>query len=177
MRKDAGRLETDRLKQESGPTDGRTSSAPEDKNAAAPAAPPPPATLAARQAARSANALDEKAAVGNEIVSPDPGVRWRLSGSVVEHSTNGGSSWETVFNGLRSELTAGAAPSTSVCWVVGRGGVVLLSTDGRSFSRVAFPEGTDLSAVRASDARNASVSTTDGRIFNTRDGGARWERQ
>jgi photosystem II stability/assembly factor-like uncharacterized protein len=61
-----------------------------------------------------------------------------------------------------------------VCWVVGRGGVVLLSTDGRSWRRLAFPEPTDLSGVRARDARAASVSTADGRTFSTTDGGLTW---
>jgi photosystem II stability/assembly factor-like uncharacterized protein len=54
--------------------------------------------------------------------------------------------------------------------------VVLLTIDGRSWRRVAFPDATDLSAVRATDARTASVSTADGRIFSTSDGGVTWER-
>jgi len=81
-----------------------------------------------------------------------------------------------VPTGIAAVLTAGAAPTTTVCWVVGRGGVVLLTTDGRTWRRVAFPEMTDLSAVRATDARTASVSTADGRIFSTSDGGATWDR-
>ena len=84
--------------------------------------------------------------------------------------------WDGVPTGLAADLTAGAAPSTSVCWVVGRGGVVLLSIDGRSWRRVAFPEITDLSAVRAADARAAAVTTADGRIFSTSDGGVTWNR-
>ena len=86
--------------------------------------------------------------VASEIVSPDPAVRWRIAGSVVQRSTDGGARWDAVPTGVASPLTAGAAPSASVCWVVGRGGVVLLSTDGRTWRRVAFPEMTDLSAVR-----------------------------
>ena len=65
----------------------------------------------------------------------------------------------------------------SVCWLVGRGGVVLLSTDGRNWRRVAFPEATDLSAVQATDARAASVSSADGRTFSTTDGGVTWVRR
>jgi len=42
---------------------------------------------------------------------------------------------------------------------------------------VAFPEVTDLSAIQATDARNASVSTADGRTFSTTDGGATWVRR
>jgi photosystem II stability/assembly factor-like uncharacterized protein len=111
------------------------------------------------------------------VVSPDPSVRWRLSGSLVERSTNGGAVWDPVPIPIAAELTAGAAPSVSVCWLVGRGGVVLLSTDGRSWRRLAFPEATDLSAVSAKDDRTASVTAADGRVFATTDGGAIWTRR
>jgi photosystem II stability/assembly factor-like uncharacterized protein len=114
---------------------------------------------------------------GVEIVSPDPSVRWRIAGSVVERSINGGANWNAVPTGVAAELTAGAAPSTAVCWIVGRGGVVLLTIDGRNWRRVAFPEVTELSAVRATDARTASASTADGRIFSTSDGGVTWDRR
>ena len=111
-----------------------------------------------------------------EIVSSDPSVRWRIVGSAVQRSVDGGSTWDAVSTGLAAELTAGAAPSAMVCWLVGRGGVVLLTTDGRTWRRVAFPEMTDLSAVRATDAGAlvVSVSTADGRTFVTTDGGATW---
>jgi len=165
FRKDVGRLETDSLKQQDA--------------ASAPAAAASQAAPAANPArlARSANGLAETIALANEIVSPDPSIRWRIAGAVVERSTNGGASWDAVPTGVAAVLTAGAAPTSTVCWVVGRGGVVLLSTDGRTWRRVAFPEITDLSAVRATDARTASVSTADGRIFSTSDGGVAWERR
>jgi hypothetical protein len=35
---------------------------------------------------------------------------------------------------------------------------------------------TDLSSVRATDARTASISTVDGRTFSTSDGGVTWSR-
>jgi hypothetical protein len=132
------------------------------------------ARSAARVAGAAAGAPADVARI--EIVSPNPSVRWRIAGAVVERSTNGGSTWEAVPTGVAAELTAGAAPSLTVCWLVGRGGVVLRSIDGLSWSRVAFPEMTDLSAVRATDARNASVSTVDGRTFSTTDGGTTWIR-
>jgi hypothetical protein len=173
LRKDAGRLETDGLKPQAKTAGEIASSASADQAAPAPAAAPQPVAPTARQRfeERSGNTLAETITIAPiMIVSPDPSIRWRLAGSAVEHSTNGGASWAAVATGLTAQLTAGAAPSTTVCWVVGRGGVVLLSTDGRSFSRVAFPEMTDLSAVRASDARSAVVSTMDGRTFTTTNG-------
>ncbi len=146
---------------------------------ASPAAAPPPATLESRRAplVSSANALAGTIAISIEIVSPDPMIRWRIAGALVERSTNGGSSWVPVPTGVRAELTAGAAPAASVCWLVGRGGVVLLTIDGRGWRRVAFPEMTDLSAIEARDARTASVSAADGRVFVTSDGGVTWDRR
>ena len=95
----------------------------------------------------------------------------------MEHSTDGGSTWDAVFTLAGAELTAGTAPSGSTCWVIGRRGVVLRSTDGRTFSLVTFPAMTDLSTVQATDASAALVSTIDGRTFRTTDGGATWRRQ
>lgn len=188
----ASRLDTESLKEERGLG---TFAAPAAAPAAAAPGAPPPATAAATAraaasapaplppapaaAAEKAGALARSGFVGGvgriEILSPDPSVRWRLAGSVVERSTNDGSTWEAAMT-TANMLTAGAAPSVSVCWVVGRSGTVLLSIDGRSWRRVAFPDMTDLSAVRATDARTASVSTIDGRTFSTTDGGTTWVR-
>ena len=168
LRKDADRLEAAIAQQ------------PLRSNAPAAAPPPvaPPAALLRDNAAASARPTFRAAdAAGVEIVSPDPAVRWRIAGSTIERSTNGGSTWQEVATGFTGQLTAGAAPSPSVCWLVGRGGFMLLATvttSGVSWRRVAFPEPTDLSAVRATDARTVSVTSVDGRTFSTTDGGATW---
>lgn len=116
-------------------------------------------------------------AVAIDIVSPDPSIRWRIGAAgLVERSTNGGSTWETLQTGVSVALTAGASPSPAVCWLVGGAGTVLLSTDGRQWQRVPFPERTDLIAVRATDGRTASVTTADGRTYSTINGGLTWAR-
>ena len=174
LRREVPRFEADSLEKQSPPSSAVAESAsgvPASADAAAPSAAPAQNSMrAARSPARAQFAQVE-------IVSPDPSVRWRVAGSVVQHSTTGGAQWDTVSTGVASPLTAGAAPSVSVCWLVGRAGVVLLSTDGLNWRRVAFPEVTDLSAIQATDARNASVSTADGRTFSTTDGGATWVRR
>ena len=112
-----------------------------------------------------------------EITSPDPSVRWRIRGAAsVEHTANGGTTWEAAPTGVDAVLTAGASPSPLVCWLIGRAGTVLLSTDGRTWRRVPFPEMTDLSTVQATDGQTATVTTTDGRTFRTTDGGRTWAR-
>jgi len=139
----------------------------------------PPAPAAAREAfgAGSANTLARSSVVEIQIPSPDAAVRWRIVGPVVQRSTDGGVRWAPVSTGTSGELLAGAAPSANVCWLVGRGGVVVVSIDGRQFERVKFPEATDLSSVTATDERSAAVSTSDGRIFTTTDAGLTWERR
>jgi len=120
---------------------------------AAPAAPPPEA--AAGAAAQSANVLAER----------------------VQLAPRCGAAWSAAMPAAESELTAGSSPATGICWVVGRGGAVWRSVDGRTWQRVTFPEITDLSAVMATDARSASVSSADGRTFRTSDGGLTWTRR
>ena len=62
-----------------------------------------------------------------------------------------------------------------MCWLVGRAGAVLRSTDGgRQWQRVAFPEAEDLVAVRASSALAATVDLAGGRRLGTTDGGRTW---
>jgi len=129
--------------------------------------------IAARQAGQAA--LARSAAQPTlDIVSPDPAIRWRVSVSTIQRSTDGGATWQPQSPGVDAQLTAGASPQPSVCWLVGRGGIVLLSTDGQSWRRVPFPEAVDLVSVRASSATSASVTTADGRVLTTSDGGATW---
>jgi hypothetical protein len=179
LRKDADRPEVDRLKRESQAAGGSAALADNAAAAAAtaPSAPAPAVAPPAREGfqSRSAtSAASAKVAASEVAVSGDATTRWRISATGLERSTDSGVTWDSIATGVSSSLSAIAAPSTTVCWVVGRIGVVLRTTDGRNFSRVTFPEITDLSSVQASDARSATVTTLDGRVFTTSDGGATW---
>jgi hypothetical protein len=100
---------------------------------------------------------------------------WRILASRdLERSTDDGRTWERVAIDPPSTVTNGAAPSALVCWLVGRAGVVLVTNDASHFTRLGFPETVDLSAVQATDALNATVTTIDGRTFVTADGGKTW---
>jgi hypothetical protein len=101
--------------------------------------------------------------------------RWRILPSHdLERSTDDGRTWERVAIDPPPLLTNGAAPSRLVCWLVGQAGVVLVTTDATHFTRLALPEPLDLSTVHAADALNATVTTADGRSFETTDGGKTW---
>ena len=116
---------------------------------------------------------------GFELEVAASSVRWRVAdGRTVQRSLDAGANFSTQYtaeNGVL--LTAGAAPSANVCWLVGRAGAVVLSTDGRVWRRLTFPEQVDLTAVTATDARIATVTTADGRRFGTADGGGTWVKQ
>ncbi len=111
-------------------------------------------------------------------VTSSPAItRWRVTTATrVERSTDNGRTWTTVDLGSAPvTITNGAAPSTQVCWLVGRGGLVLRSADGVAFARVTFPEPIDLVAITATDLLNATVTATGGRQFTTADGGLTWK--
>jgi hypothetical protein len=152
--------------------------------APAPAAPPArvdqePERFAERRAAgvmKSAVAADRlSVAPAAEIVSPDRNVRWRIVASNrVERSIDGGTTWQRQPTGTTADIASGVAPAPTVCWLVGRGGLVLVSTNGQTWQRASFPEVLDLTSVRASDGANATVTAADGRAFATTDGGQTW---
>jgi Putative zinc-finger len=142
------------------------------------AAPPPSAGAPASTAdapAPMAKMMAARVAPIVEIVSSNPGSRWRIvGGRTVERSMDGGSTWQQQDTGVSGTLTAGSSPLPSVCWLVGSGGTVLVTSDGRSWRHVSFPETADLIAIRATDAQSATVTTADGRTFSTTDGGLTW---
>src|SRR5207245_7500596 len=56
------------------------------------------------------------------------------------------------------DLIAGAAPSEKVCWIVGRAGTILLTTDaGSHWALLHSPLEEDLGGVRATDALHAAI--------------------
>ena len=86
-----------------------------------------------RERADSArSALRAAAVAAPEIVSPDPAVRWRILGTAVQHSSNGGSTWETIPIGVAAELTAGAHPRPPCAgWSAGTASCCSRRTAGR----------------------------------------------
>lgn len=139
------------------------------REAASPAAAAPPAATAGFARMRA-----EIAPV--EVASPDPASRWRAGTGTIERSEDGGATWATVRNEPGEIITAAVASSPTVAWFVGRRGLVLLTTDGTTFARLPFPEEVDLVAVSATDTGSATVTTADGRTFQTQDGGGSWRR-
>lgn len=110
-----------------------------------------------------------------EVSAPGGQVQWRVgSEGAIWRSADEGRSWYPQKSGVKAALLAATAPSISTCWAVGAGGTVLLTDDGERWERRPFPEKTDLVAVDARSAHDATVTTRDGRRFTTADRGATW---
>ncbi|MCL6566081.1 MAG: hypothetical protein K6U09_06625 [Acidobacteriia bacterium] len=93
----------------------------------------------------------------------------------IEFSRDGGQSWELQRSEVSVDLLAAHAPSDSICWVVGRDGTVLRTTDARTWQKLNFPARADLVRVLARDDRVAFVFAANGLTFATQDGGYSWE--
>jgi hypothetical protein len=105
----------------------------------------------------------------------DRTVRWRLGpGGQIWRSLDAGSTWHWQLSGVSADLVAGSAPSATTCWAVGAAGTVLLTTDGERWTLLPFPVAADLAAVQATNTRTATVTTRDGRRFETLDAGLTW---
>ena len=114
-------------------------------------------------------------AAATVVISPDPATRWRLSEDTVEHTGDAGVTWTLQLAGIGRMLTAGSAPSKTICWIVGRAGTVFRTVDGdESWQQVRAPTETDLVAVEAMDEQSATVDGMDATSFRTQDGGQSW---
>lgn len=136
---------------------------------------PGPAVLR-RMAALGPRGRD--AAAPAEFRQQSAPARWRIfAGMRVELSLDSGATWIVlpIEPALTTPLVAGVAAGQSVCWLVGPEGVVLLTTDGRTFRRVSLPERVQLVSVTAEDDLRATVTAADGRKFSTVDGGVTWK--
>lgn len=143
---------------------------------------PPPAFPAAPEAAAAAPEAAGRRAEAPlfstrsplEVPSPDAAVRWRVGASAIERTADNGLTWTASALTPPADILAGSAPSTDVCWLAGRDGTVLLTTDGSTWRHVTAPTPDDLVFIEATDHAHAVVRSAGGRTFRTFDGGATW---
>jgi Photosynthesis system II assembly factor YCF48 len=144
---------------------------------------PPPVETKSRQSSAAARAMTQTLAlqtadrlsVTGMIATPDPKVLWRIAhGGLIELSQDGGISWQKQLVDVSAQLTSGSAPSEKVCWLVGRGGVIVRTNNAKDWERISPPVAADFVAITAQGASTATVTTADGRRFTTNDGGVHW---
>jgi Photosynthesis system II assembly factor YCF48 len=158
------------------------------QSAAAPAAAPSPLTARPNFAARKVRDAAEIAKMqqaemssslaGFVVQTPDANVLWMVSDSgSVGRSEDGGANWKFQSLETSSRFVAGSSPTTKTCWLVGEHGLILRTTDGKTWTAVqppaaANPEG--FTGVEAKDELSATVTAADGHKFATADGGKTW---
>jgi hypothetical protein len=106
--------------------------------------------------------------------SPDPTVKWRVAGTRVERTIDGGNTWITDRAPSVSGVRSGVSPSRDVCLLVGDAGLVVRRETSGSWTVVTPPVAATLIAIAAPSASDALVTAADGRRFRTTDGGNTW---
>lgn len=148
--------------------------------APAPPTPAPGGVAGATMNYQNADSLQlTKMSDARLIVAPGSNVLWRTGPrGLIEFSSDMGTSWSRQTSGVLVDLVAGSAVSDKVCWVVGRAGAVLLTTDGGAhWKTLAFPLTEDLGGIRATEALHATVwNLRHTKSFETTDGGVTWKR-
>jgi hypothetical protein len=130
--------------------------------------PGPPATSAP-------TTLQTSTVGGNQIYSPDRTAAWQVGpgGAVMKWTTGAG--WHPQRSGVSVDLVAGFAPSDTVCWVVGKSGIVIRTIDGgENWEVIVAPTTQNLTSVIATGSDNASIVAADGARYTTHDGGETW---
>ena len=109
--------------------------------------------------------------------APGGQASWRVGqAGIIEFSPDAGKSWTVQPSGVIGDLLSGSAPSGKVCWIVGRAGTLLRTTDGGAhWQKLHPPSQEDLHYVFAVDARQATVSLTNGK-YQTTDAGITWKK-
>jgi hypothetical protein len=156
------------------PTQPQRAAAPVAAEASPPASAKPAAAGAAMDRVAEQRALKAAVPAPMVIASPDHDSQWRIADGAIEHTADGGRSWQSQPSGVTAPIRAGAAPAARVCWLVGARGLVMLTTDGLTWRRIEFPDPADLVAIQAIDSAQATVTTATGRSYVTSDGGTTW---
>jgi Putative zinc-finger len=123
----------------------------------------------------TSNAVD----FGERVIhTPNPKILWRfaVTEGFVERSEDGGASWlGGHWLDQNARFNAGSAPAAKVCWLVGDGGIILLTEDASNWQVIPAPVTADFVAINARNASTATVIAADGRRFTTTNRGKSWK--
>ena len=109
------------------------------------------------------------------VTSPGSQITWTIHTNHVQYAENGQPAPVQDFIPTSSPIAAGSSPGGKVCWLVGADGAVVRTTDGRLWLGTNSPTGSDLTAIKATSARAATVTSSDGHTYVTADAGQTWK--
>lgn len=110
------------------------------------------------------------------IPTPVPAIEWRIAAEgFVEHTQDGGATWQGELIEAGAELRAGSAPAAKICWIAGSNGLIYMTKDSKKWKKISPPGAFDFVNVIATDASDATVTTADGHKYATRNGGKKWQ--
>ncbi len=119
--------------------------------------------------------LAERRSASTIIQTPDPKVMWRVAGgNFVERTEDGGASWRGQVADSDALLTSGSAPTTKVCWLVGKAGMILVAKDSTHWKKIPPPVPADFVSIEAKNGSSATVVAADGQKFSTDNEGKKW---
>lgn len=134
-----------------------------------------PSTMAHADEAVAARSSNATGAAVSRVPSSSSSSFWSLStDGQVQRSLDSGKTWQIV-------PVAGGIPFHAInsigddVWVGGAAGALYHSADsGRSWTRIQPVFTGDIARIAFSDAQNGAVSTADGEVWSTSDGGQSW---
>jgi hypothetical protein len=117
---------------------------------------------------------DTAAGAPIEIPSPVAAVRWRIAPTTIERTTDGGATWHDDGAPAARNVRYGVAISEDVCWFATPTGTVLRRAADGAWTTAQVPGHPVIRALTASSSLEAAITSTDGRVFRTSDGGITW---
>jgi hypothetical protein len=119
--------------------------------------------------------LAEQRSASTIIQTPDPKVMWRIAGGdFVERTEDGGATWRGQVADPDALLTSGSAPTTKVCWLVGKVGMILVTKDTTHWKKILPPIPADFVSIDAKNGSSATLVAVDGQKFSTDNEGKKW---
>jgi hypothetical protein len=109
------------------------------------------------------------------LEATDPsGHRWRIRGTAIEQSTDGGATWHDAHAPVLSGASFISAPAPGVCWVAAPSGDILRHPSDGGWTRSRVPASSAIVALAGTSATEAVATAADQRSFETKDGGLTW---
>jgi photosystem II stability/assembly factor-like uncharacterized protein len=108
------------------------------------------------------------------VRSPDGRVLWRVTGTGIERSADGGSTWMAEHAPAAAHVTVGAAPSGHVCWLGTESGKVLRRNEAGRWRDVSPSPRAPIARIESTAVLEATVVHADGTTLTTVDGGRTW---